>query len=93
MMARDSIYRVPDIMDKIYNDVVLGLYSPIINSIKNDRIPIAKCNIACDLLLNSNYSEEFISSSIDIESLDDFDLLFKRYLGISPREFRKRFCK
>lgn len=92
-MARDLTYRVPDVMDKIYKDVVLGLYSPIINSIKDDRISIAKCNIACDLLLNSNYGEKFISNAVDIEFIDDFYLLFKNYLGISPGEFRRRFCK
>ncbi len=90
-MSRDALYRVPDVIDVIYKDVVHGLYSPGLNIVKKNRIIIAKCNLACDFLINSPKSEEDISEDVDFVSIDEFRRVFKGFLGIFPLEFRKRF--
>lgn len=84
-------YRVPDVLDILYDDIVGGLYFPInYGSVKN-RILISKCNIACDLLINSIISEDQISCDLDFPDLECFRISFKDFLGINPNEFRSRY--
>lgn len=91
MMNRFKKYRVPDVLDVLYADIVNGLYFPLpYGSVKN-RILISKCNIACDLLINSLMSEDHISQHLDFNNLENFRISFKDFLGITPMEFRKRF--
>lgn len=90
-MDKDICYRVPDVLDSIYNDVVLGLYSSDYRSIKENRIRIAKCNIACDFLINSKNSEDEIVKLVDFPDIIIFRETFKNFLGVYPNEFRKRF--
>lgn len=89
-MSRSSKYRVPDIIDVIYNDVVYGLYS---SPYKDNRVLIAKMNLACEFLMNSSLSEEEILDKIDLYDLELFREYFKIYLGITPIAFRKRFSR
>ncbi len=87
-MYKEISYRVPDMLDKIYNDVVEGLYS---KNIKKNRVVIAKCNLVCDYLIKSNYSEEQITQLVDFPSVDELRKIFKSFLNIYPVEFRNRF--
>lgn len=87
-MHNKPFYRVPDIIDKIYNDVMMGLYSA---EVRENRVVIAKCNLACDKLINSAQSENDIAEEVDFPSLKDFRTTFRGFTGISPEEFRRRF--
>ncbi len=87
-MNEDLSYRVPDILDVIYKDVVEGLYSQNINK---NRVVIAKCNLVCDYLLRSNYTEEEIAELVGFPEVEDLREVFKGFLNIYPGEFRKRF--
>lgn len=87
-MHNKPLYRVPDILDKIYQDIVWGLYS---SDVKSNRIIIAKCNLACDILVNTSCSESEIVDMVDLPSLNEFRKQFKNFTGIYPLEFRKRF--
>lgn len=91
LMNREKLYRVPDILDIIYEDVVSGLYSHSQKKSFNNRIKIAKFNLACDFLINSDINENEIVDKLDFTSISDFRILFKEYLGITPITFRKRF--
>jgi hypothetical protein len=85
-------YRVPDVLDILYEDIVGGLYFPItFGSVKN-RILISKCNIACDLLLNSSMCELQISEHLEFPDIESFRKSFSNFLGINPVEFRNRFA-
>lgn len=90
-MSKNIRYRVPDVLDRIYDDVVLGLYSPDYDKIKDNRIIIAKCNIACEYLLKGSRSEEEIVAIVDFPSVEIFRDTFRDFLGIYPLEFRDRF--
>lgn len=90
-MNKFERYRVPDVLDILYDDIVSGLYFPInYGSVKN-RILISKCNIACDLLINTLMSEEQIHKKLDFPDTESFKRSFEGFLGIKPFEFRKRF--
>jgi YesN/AraC family two-component response regulator len=90
-MNREKYYRVPDKIDIIYNDVILGLYSPLQDSAFKSRIEHTKFNIACDLLITTTMSEEEIVSEIELGDVVTFRSLFKNYLGLEPIDFRNRF--
>lgn len=84
---------VPDVLDVIYEDVVSGLYFPVLNTSFNRRIKLAKFNLACDFLINSQLFEDEIILKLDFSTVEEFRILFKKYLGISPLNFRDRFSK
>ncbi|MBS6062988.1 MAG: helix-turn-helix transcriptional regulator [Peptostreptococcaceae bacterium] len=48
---------------------------------------------AKDLLLNSNYSMQEISSIVGFNSQSYFNQLFKKKAGITPGKFRKLYAK
>lgn len=89
-MSRPSKYRVPDIIDVIYDDVVYGLYS---SAYKDNRVLIAKINLACDFLMSTDLTEEEIVKKVDIYDIEIFREFFKIYLGITPHIFRERFSR
>ncbi|MGL1894113.1 MAG: hypothetical protein OCD02_20965 [Spirochaetaceae bacterium] len=90
-MNKAKSYRVPDVIDKIYNDIVYGLFTPYVMISKKNRTSIIKCNLACEILLNSNNTEFNIVEKLDYPSVDVFRDSFKDFLGILPLEFRDRF--
>lgn len=90
-MSREKFYRVPDILDIIYEDVMCGLYSNSSKSQITNRIKISKFNLACDFLINSSIDEEEIVQRLDFNNIKEFRLVFEGYLGISPIKFRNRF--
>ncbi len=90
-MNKFERYRVPDVLDILYDDIVSGLYFPITYGSVKNRILISKCNIACDLLINSLICEEQICENLDFPDIDGFRISFKNFLGINPEEFRKRY--
>lgn len=90
-MSREKFYRVPDILDIIYEDVIHGLYSPTSNYSVHNRIKVAKFNLACDILINTTDDEEKIVNKLGFSNINEFRVLFKNYLGISPEKFRGRF--
>lgn len=90
-MNREKVYRVPDILDIIYEDVLHGLYTTLPKPSMKRRIKLAKFNLACDLLINTKINEEEILKKLDFENIDEFRYLFKGYLGITPLKFRSRF--
>lgn len=91
LMNKNRVYRVPDVIDILYNDVVYGLYSPIRNNTKFSRILIAKCNLACEFLLNSTSTENEIAVKLDFKNVKDLRASFECFLGINPSDFRQRF--
>lgn len=91
-MNREKIYRVPDILDIIYEDVVLGLYTQSPGKTIGNRIKIAKFNLACDFLINTLIDEDEIVHKLDFSDTNEFRTNFENFLGISPLSFRKRFC-
>ena len=90
-MGKYKRYRIPDVLEMIYQDVFWGLYSTTdYKKIKN-RIKIGKCNLACDMLINTDKSIENISSELDFPDVESFKYCFNDFLSIFPEEFRKRF--
>ena len=49
-----------------------------------------RLNIACNLLQNTNYSIEDISDFVGYDNHSSLFRLFKKYLGITPQEYRTR---
>ncbi len=49
-----------------------------------------RCNCAEKLLKTTDYSIEYISYLCGFESQSYFSFVFKRYKGISPRDYRKK---
>lgn len=89
-MSGEVFFRVPDVIDKLFDDVVSGLYTPL--NIKNsNRILLAKLNLSCDLLVNTKLEESIICKKLDFDDLEIFRELFNKYLGILPNQFRERF--
>ncbi|QEN05779.1 hypothetical protein EW093_14070 [Thiospirochaeta perfilievii] len=90
-MSNLKYYRVPDILDIMYQDIMSGIYFS--NQYRNvsNRILISKCNIACDLLLKTVLTEDEIFKELDFPDKNSFKNSFRNFLGISPLEFRKRF--
>lgn len=92
-MKQEPLYRIPDVIDIICDDIINGFYFNTLHSSGKNRVKLKKCNIACDLLLNTNLSDKYISDNIGFPDTDTFRITFKSYLGIEPNEFRKRFGK
>lgn len=90
-MKHKPLYKIPDAIDMIYNDVVKGFYFDTLHPGKRNRVKLTKCNIACDYLMNTNISVQSISNEIDFPDVSSFIDTFKNYMGIEPEEFRKRF--
>lgn len=90
-MNEAKSYRVPDVIDKIYNDIIYGLYSPLVGIPKENRTAIVKCNLACELLLKSDESENDIIQNLGFPSIEVFRDTFVSFLGILPLDFRDRF--
>ena len=88
-MNKTQYYRVPDVLDLIYQDIFYGLYFPC--NQKNNRILIGKCNLACELLLKTLQSEEEIVKNLDFLDIKQFREVFFKYISIEPLEFRKRY--
>ncbi len=89
----EADYRVPDILDIIYGDIVQGVYFNSLTPKTHNRIKLTKCNIACELLINSEQPEDVLIENVGFPSLLEFREVFKSYLGIYPDEFRRRFSR
>jgi len=55
-----------------------------------DYINICRINVAKDFLNNSSRSLEIISFECGFNSQSHFSTTFKKYVGVSPNEYRKR---
>lgn len=90
-MKHKPLYKVPDIIDFIYDDVMKGFYFNTLHPGKKNRVKLTKCNIACDYLMNTDIEIESIVEDLDFPDIETFTQIFKSYMGIEPKEFRKRF--
>lgn len=63
------------------NDTIMSYFNKI------------KINEAKNLLVNSNMKITAISSSLGFQEVKYFDYIFKKYVGISPANFRERELK
>lgn len=55
-----------------------------------ELLQMRRLNIACNLLQNTNYSIEDISDFVGYDNHSSLFRLFKKYLGITPQEYRTR---
>lgn len=90
-MKLDNTYKVPDIIDCIYEDVVSYSFFNSLNPIRGNRVKMIKCNIACDLLLKSETTLEGIAELAGFPDTETLNSSLEEYLAISPLEFRRRF--
>lgn len=52
-----------------------------------DYLNTVRINIACSLLSNTNARVEDVAESVGFESIPHFSKTFKRYMGMSPKQF------
>lgn len=74
-----------------YNPNYLGnLITTVSGHTFKELIQMRRLNIACNLLQNSYYSIEEISTIVGYDNHSSLFRLFKKYLGITPQEYRTR---
>jgi YesN/AraC family two-component response regulator len=58
-----------------------------------EYINVARINFAKDLLINTNNKLEIIALKCGFKNSSYFSVVFKKYVNLSPLEFRKKFKK
>lgn len=73
-----------------YNPNYLGnLLNKVYGHSFKELLQMRRLNIACNLLQNGNYSIERISEYVGYENHSSLFRLFKKYLEITPQEYRR----
>lgn len=59
----------------------------------NEIVTKAKLRNACSLLHNNNLTIQDISGAVGFNDNSNFHRMFKKYMGLTPAEYRKEHCK
>ncbi|MCM8819685.1 MAG: AraC family transcriptional regulator [Candidatus Omnitrophica bacterium] len=59
----------------------------------SEYVNLSRINLAKDLLIHTNYSLEIISQKCGFKNLSYFSVVFKKFVNLSPLQFRKKFKK
>ncbi len=86
-----EIYGLEDLAGIFYMDksYLSRIFKEVTNFTVNEFINFQRINHARNLLLNDSLTMEDISKDLGYERLSYFDRVFKKYVGISPLQYRK----
>lgn len=73
----------------ISKDYLLHLFPQYLNCTVMDYIYKSRIDVACNMLKFSNYSVGRIAFYFQFKTQSHFSVIFKKYKGISPTEYRK----
>lgn len=76
----DICYMGESNFTKVFHDIVGTNFKSYINSIRIEK--------ACDLLINSELSVSEISNMVGFENISYFGSVFKKVVGVLPKEYR-----
>lgn len=91
MEHSSEVYGLEDLAGLFYMDksYLSRIFKEVTNFTVNEFINCQRIGHARELLLNESLSMEEISKKLGYERLSYFDRVFKKYVGISPLQYRK----
>jgi YesN/AraC family two-component response regulator len=86
-----EIYGLEDLAGIFYLDksYLSRIFKEVTNFTVNEFINLQKIDHARNLILDDSLSIEDISKKLGYERLSYFDRVFKKYVGMSPLQYRK----
>lgn len=92
MLHYNEIYGLEDVAQLFYLDktYLARIFKEVTNFTVNEFINSQRIGVARELLINPELSMEEVSKRLGYERLSYFDRVFKKYMGISPLQYRKR---
>ena len=87
-----EVYGLEDLAGIFYMDksYLSRIFKEVTNFTVNEFINCQRIGHARDMLLDESLSMEEISQKLGYERLSYFDRVFKKYVGISPQEYRNQ---
>jgi AraC-like DNA-binding protein len=90
-----EIYGLEDLASILYMDksYLSRIFKEVTNFTVNEFINCQRIGHARDYLLDDNLSIKEVSDKLGYESISYFDRVFKKYVGMSPLQYRKSKIK
>lgn len=86
-------YFIPDLVDYLLSEEGRGggVFFNTGPVLSRERALSVRCSLACRALYEGEKKPEEIALSLDFSDYAEFSYHFTRLLGLSPRQYRKRF--